>query len=403
MSFLQNLVDQRAAAWERAKQIMDAAAAESRDLTAEEAANLDAINADLDAKDKRIAAVTAAERRAREADAARAALDAVARPEPAPVQSAEETALRAVIAGERRGFESRPTLSPTEVRDVTKGSTGAPVPTSFYDRIMVHLVQVGPMWDEATVIRTDGGEAMQFPRTTAHSTAAIISEGGTVTESDPTFGAMISLGAYKYGFSVQLSSELLADSGVDIVSYVADQAGIALAVATNTHFTTGTGSSQPRGIVTAATVGVTGGTGVTGAFTADNLIDLLYSVNATYRRQPGCQWQARDAALAAIRKLKDSQNRYLWEPAYQAGQPDRLLGFPILSNPDVPAPAISAKSVLFGVVPRYAIRVAGPIRFERSDEFAFQNDLVTFRALLRADGNLLDQTGAVKVFQGGAS
>jgi HK97 family phage major capsid protein len=111
----------------------------------------------------------------------------------------------------------------------------------------------------------------------------------------------------------------------------------------------------------------------------------------------------RDATLASVRKLKDSQNQYLWQPGLQVGAPDVLLGKPVYTDPNVAAVATSAKSVIFGDISAYYVRIAGGVRFERSDDFAFQNDLVTFRAIVRGDGILADQTGAVKVFVGGAS
>ena len=118
---------------------------------------------------------------------------------------------------------------------------------------------------------------------------------------------------------------------------------------------------------------------------------------------PGCGFMMRDSSIAATRKLKDTQNRYLFEPSLQAGQPDTLLGFPLASNPDVAATALSAKSVTFGLTPKYYIRQVGEVRLDRSDEFAFNADLITFRASVRADGALLDLTGAVKHFIGNAA
>jgi HK97 family phage major capsid protein len=126
-------------------------------------------------------------------------------------------------------------------------------------------------------------------------------------------------------------------------------------------------------------------------------------VIAPYRNSPACAWLMRDATIATVRKLKDSQNQYLWQPSMQIGAPDVLLGKPVFTDPNVAATATSAKSVIFGDMSAYYVRIAGGIRFERSDDFAFQSDLVTFRCIVRGDGILADQTGAVKVFAGGAS
>jgi len=196
---------------------------------------------------------------------------------------------------------------------------------------------------------------------------------------------------------------MVEDQGVDVLGFLAEQTGVALGVRLNTDFTVGTGSGQPRGLMIDTTLGVTGAASVAGAFSADNLIDLVYSVNQAYRAQPGCGFQMRDASIASTRKLKDSSGRYLFEPSLQAGQPDTLLGFPLTSNPDVAAVAALARSVSFGLTPKYFVRQVGEVRLDRSDEFAFNADLITFRASVRADGALIDTTGAVRHLVGGAA
>jgi len=303
--------------------------------------------------------------------------------------------IRALARGEIRGADF-------EKRDVVKTSTGAPVPTSFYDQIIEHMVVVGPMLETSTMLRTAGGEALQVPRTNAYSGSSAFAEGSAIGESDPTFQAFITLNAFKYGFLVQVSREMIEDSGVDLLGFLAREAGISIGVAVNNALTVGTDSTMPNGIAVAAGSGITGATAVAGAFTGDNLIDLSYSVNSAYRRMPGTGWQMNATALAATRKLKDTQGQYLFQPSLQLGQPDTLLGFPIYENPDLAAPGTAAKSVLFGHLPSYFVRMAGPIRFDRSDDFAFANDLVTFRATVRIDGDL-PQAQAVKYFVGGAS
>jgi len=231
---------------------------------------------------------------------------------------------------------------------------------------------------------------------------AIVTEGGTIGGTDPTFG-QITLGAYKYGLLIQVSRELLSDEGVDIEAYLAMQAGRAIGNAFGAHMVTGTGTSQPRGVVVDATLGKTGGAGVVGAFTADDLIDLHYSVIAPYRASASCYWIMKDSTLATARKLKDTTGQYLWQPSLQAGAPDMFLGKPLLTDPNVAATGLSNKSVLFGDFSQYFVRLAGGVRFERSDDFAFSTDLVTFRCLLRGDAALVDLTGAIKFFAGNAA
>lgn len=410
---------QRASAWESAKKLLDAAEAEKRDLTAEESAQFDAINKDLDAKDARISEIEKHEARAAVADAQREQIEKAAVEQPAYARAIakEETELRAWLSGGKgnaRGgtaFESRVTpevaaflsKSPQERRDITTSSTGAPVPTSFADKLTIHLVQIGPMWKTSTILNTASGENMQFPRTTAHGASTFKAEGSALDETNPTFGAFITLGAWKYGTFQQYTYELLEDSGVDLMSYIADQGATSLAVATNTAFTVGNDSSAPNGIVTASDAGVTGATGTSGVFTADNLLELLYAVGPQYRGLPGAGWQMRDSSILKARKLVDGNGQYLFVPGLLGGEPDRLLGYPLFSNPDVVATALSGKSVIYGALSKYLIRQSGPVRFERSDEFAFTSDLTTFKIAIRVDGDLMDQEGAVQHFVGGAS
>lgn len=398
-NFIKQLKEQRANAWEQAKALLDGAAAESRDLTAEENASFERINTDLDILDKRAKDIEEAEQRNRDAAAAFERIEQRA-PERPQVKTANDE-LRAVLLGEKRGVEILP-----EQRDLVKSSATAAgniVPTSFYGRLWEHMIEVsGILSANPTVLRTASGENFEIPVTTSHSTAALITEAATLTESDPAV-AKRTLGAYKYGMSLQVSSELAQDSGVDLEGYLARQAGRAVGNALGVDLITGNASSKPSGVVQTASTGVTGSASVSGAFTADNLIDLYYSVIAPYRNSPSCGWMMRDATIGAARKLKGSDNNYLWQPGLQVGSPDTLLGKPVHSDPNVAAVALSAKSVIFGDFAAYVVRLAGGIRFERSDDFAFQNDLITYRCVVRGDGILADQSGAVKVFVGNAA
>jgi HK97 family phage major capsid protein len=268
------------------------------------------------------------------------------------------------------------------------------------------MIEVASIVGVSTVFNTAGGETFEVPVTTAHSTAALITEGSTLTESDPAF-AKRSLGAYKYAYSFQVSSELLADTGVDLTGYFARAAGRALGNALGADLAVGNGSSKPSGVAQTSTLGVTGAASVAGVPNGDNLIDLFYSVIAPYRNSDKCVWLFRDTTAGTIRKIKDSSGgagvgNYLWTPGFGTA-PDTILGKPVVIEPNIAATGLSAKSVLFGDMSAYFVRLAGGIRFERSDEFAFQNDQVTFRAIVRGDGILADQTGAVKHFIGNAA
>lgn len=394
MSYIDRQIELRNRAWEEAKALLDAASAENRDLSAEEEQTYARINEDLSKRAEIISSLQADEaREARLVEATRGIAPAASNSSLHIPNDAET--LRALANGDLRSFTF-------EQRDVVKTSTGAPVPTSFYDQIVEHMVVAGPMLETSTMLRTAGGEALQIPRTSAYSTSSLTAEGSAISESDPTFQAFTTLNAYKYGFLVQVSREMLEDSGVDILGFLAREAGTSIGVAVNTALTTGTDTTQPNGIVTAAGSGITGSTAVVGAFTADNLIDLSYSVNSAYRRMAGTGWQMSGPTIGAVRKLKDTYGQYLFQPSLQAGQPDQLLGYAIYENPDMAAVGTAAKSVIFGNLSSYYVRMAGGIRFDRSDDYAFANDLITFRATVRIDGDL-PQTSAVKYFIGGAS
>jgi HK97 family phage major capsid protein len=388
------IAEERARAWEEAKALLDAATAENRDLTAEESQTFSRINADLDEKDQRIKTIAEAEQRAAAIDSDRRTVGVAADLGGASKAEVDEDAMiRSMLRGERRS-------TTFERRTVTKSSATL-VPTSVYSRIVEHLVQGNPVRGLATVVNTTTGESLVIPKSTAFSTASIVGEGSQASASDPTL-ASTTLGAYKYVVLVQMSNELANDNAVDVAGFLARQAGIAIGVATRGHMTTGSGSSQPYGIVTRATTGVTGATGTTGAFTADNLIDLRYSVNGVYTAQPGNAWMMNSTAMSAARKLKDTTNRYLFEPGLN-GNVDNLLGFPVYINDSVATPALSAKSVVFGHIPSYFIREVNGIEVAVSDDFAFDYSVRTFRVTLRTDADLVDQTGAVKCFVGGAS
>jgi len=393
--YIRQQAEARAKAWEEAKALLDSAAAEKRDLSAEENQTYDRIMADLDQRSLVMETMKAQAEREERAAEAMQGFEAQVKPAVAVPAIDEAELIRSLARGEIRSHSF-------EKRDVTKGSTGAPVPTSFYDQVIMLARHVGPMLETSTILNTAGGENLQIPSLSAYSTGTVSAEAAAIGESDPTFNAFKTLGAYKYSFLTQISREMVEDAGVDILGFLAQQTGNALGYAVNGALTTGTGTVQPTGIVTAAGSGITGGTGVSGAFTADNLIDLVYSVDTAGRTLPGTGWQMNAQAIAAVRKLKDSAGQYLFSPSLSADARDLLLGYPIFENPAMAAPATSAKSVIFGHLPSYFARTVGGLRLDRSDDYAFQNDLITFRATMRVDGNLI-QTSHVKYFAGAAS
>jgi HK97 family phage major capsid protein len=384
----------RQKAWHEAKHLLDTAAAEQRDLTSEEEAAYAKISEELDQRAATIEQLKKDEERAARLDAAAAEVRvADAKPE-----NTENEVLRQLISGEIRSAE----FGPTEQRDVLTTSTGAPVPTSFFDQIILKARLVGPMLNTSTVITTAGGENLQLPRLSTYSVGTVNTQGGTIAESDPTFSSFTTLSAYKVSFIVQASREMVEDSGVNFEAFLADQAGNAMGFEVNRLLTVGTGTVQPTGIFEAAGSGVTGVGGTAGAFTADNLIDLVYNLDGAARSLPGVGWMMNTATLGAVRKLKDGDGTYLFSPSLSGEQKDMLLGYEINENPSAPAIAADAKSVVFGHLPSYYVRQVGGLRVERSDDFAFNTDLVTWRFVWRIDGNL-PQPEHVRFYKGGTA
>jgi HK97 family phage major capsid protein len=390
MEYIKQQIEARQRAWEEAKGLLDAAAAEKRDLTAEETAKYEKISADLDARAKVIESLKEdSEREVRAAESMRG-LEAQAKPvEVAKAEKSDADALRALARGEIRSYEF-------EKRDVLKASTGSPVPTSFYNEVLMLARLVGGPLETSTILNTNGGENLQIPSLATYSSGTAFGEAAAIGESDPTFNSFITLGAFKYSFLTQVSRELVEDAGVDIVSFLAAQTGNALGFSVNNALTTGTGTVEPFGIVGRSAAGVTG-TSI--APTADNLIDLVYSVDTMGRRLPGTGFMMNRSSIANVRKLKDGQGQYLFSPAVSAEQYDLLLGYPIFENPTMSNAGTAVKSVLFGHLPSYFVRSVGGLKLDRSDDYAFANDLITFRATWRIDGNLA-QTSHIKHFVG---
>lgn len=407
--YIRQLHEKRMGAWESAKAILDSAANAKRELTAEEETSYQRANEDINALDERISQHMEAQRKAESAQAEFTKILAQPVVDGGKRELDADAELRAFAKGERgRVLDVRPE-GRVDFRTLSKLTAGAganTVKTSFYDRLIQHLIEnSGVLQTNPTVLTTSTGEALQIPKTTAHSaSASIVAEAGSISTNEPTFG-QVTLDSFKYAFLLKVSHELVNDTSVDLMGYLAMQAGRALGNGFGAHLVTGTGSGQPNGIVTAATSGVTGatvagGAAVVGAFTGDNLIDLFYSVIAPYRSSASCAWLMRDATVAVARKLKDTTGQYIWQPGLQAGAPDMILGKPVYTDPNVAAVASAAKSVVFGDFSQYFVRNVEGIRFERSDDFAFDTDVVTFRAILRGDGDLVDTTGAIKFLTG---
>ena len=411
MSYLESLLEAQKRDLHAARSYLDRAEEEKRDLSVEERTAWDALNSQIDERQDHINTVRSAEQRdARVADAMANAPET--RTESRTVEAAPESdadIIRAIARGERRSatFERRALSAGTS----TKGPET--VPQTFYDIIQEQLATLSPLMDAnvVTVLNTTSGEDIKVPVQTARMAGTAVAEAATYAESDPTF-TNITLRAHKIGTLTVVSEELLADTGVDLVGFLGRQMGIALGTAVGNLLTQGTGTVEPNGIVFAlgTAPAVTGGTGVSGAFTGDNLISLMHAVDSVYAAQPGAGWMMSRASLGAVRALKGSEG-YLFQPFADASTPGRLLGYPVYENPFVPAigtaatsATLTGKSVLFGDLRAFHTRMVGGVEIVRSDEAYFTSDQVAFKARIRVGGDLGGgRTDAVKFFRGGTA
>jgi len=394
MDYLAQQVEARKTAWHAAKALLDGAAAESRDLTAEEEQSFSRINADIDSRSQRIEDLQGVASRAADIEAAVATAPEV-REDRALREASDFDVVRALASGEIR-------TATFERRALNTSDDSQVVPQSFYAILQEKMQYQGPMLDAGfvTQLNTASGEDIKVPVEASRPLGTAIAEATEIAALDPTFSNIV-LKSQKIAVLTKVSRELLTDSGVDIVSYLAGSLGKSIGIKANNLLTVGTGTVQANGVVTASSLGVTGGTAVSGAFTADNLIDLAHSVDSDYVRQ-GAGFMMKRASLGALRKLKDTAGQYLYVPAASVGTPDAFAGFPVYENPDMATIATGAKSVLFGHFGSYHVRQVGGIEVARSDDAYFNTDEVGFRVTLRMWGDL-GQSEAVKHFIGNAA
>lgn len=307
----------------------------------------------------------------------------------------------AELSGEERAILRSGHVSKDELRAQTVGTTtagGFTVPTELAGFIIKSMKDWGPLYDEAicTVLNTASGNPIKIPTVDDTAVPAVKhTEGTALTDdggSDATFGQK-SLDAYVYDTEfIRFSMELAQDSIFNVESLLGDLLGERLGRIANNQLTVGDGSGDPNGVVTASTLGKTAT--ATAAITGDEIIDLLHSVNAAYRRSPKARFMFADTTLAAIRKLKDGQGNYLWQMGdVKTAQPGTLLGYPYSINDDMDALAAAKKVMLFGDFSKYFVRKVGsPVIGVLRERF--WPDL-GIAGLIRFDGELGD-TAAVK-------
>lgn len=413
MSRLAQLRAQRDAVAKKATELNNKYPADQR-MPAAEASQLDGFLNEIEAIDAEIARENRLAQVAGERAEHDAAMNAATRNGGGATD--EAAALRAVLTGgmsaltqeQRSAMHARVNPDIRAAMSTTTGSEGGyTVATEFSRNLIQAMRAMFPVRGVATGIQTSTGAQMLFP--TADSTAEegeIVGQSASVNTGETTFG-QASLDVYKYSSkSIALPFELLQDSMFNIEEYIQTLLRLRLGRIQNRHHTVGTASSQPRGIVTASAAGKVGATGQTATVSYDDLVDLEHSVDPFYR--PAGRWMMHDDTLKALRKLKDGQNRPIFVPGYEAGNPggapDRLLGREIVLNQHMATMAANAKSVLFGDFSKYLIRdVMDVTLYRMTDSKYTEKGQVGFVAFCRSGGNMIDIGGAVKYYQNSAT
>ena len=419
MSKLAQLRELRNAKAKAANEINNKYPADQR-MPAAEAEKMDAILAEIESIDGDIARENRRAQLAAEDPAAvQAQLLNAATVDPSK-QGDESKALRAFMAGgiSNMGDADRARMLARQTPDIrnamstsTTTEGGFTVATEYQKSLEIAMKAFGGMRAVAHAIRTATGASMNFPTTDPTAEVGeIVGQNAPVTGLDTVFGN-ISLDVYKYSSKkIALPFELVQDSFIDIEAYIQGLLAMRLGRIQNTHFTAGSGTGQPRGLVTAAGSGKVGTTGQTLTVIYDDLVDLEHSIDPAYRNQPGVGYMMHDTSLKVVRKIKDGQGRPIFVPGYEAnamiegGAPDRLMGRPITINQDVPVMAANAKSILFGQYSKYVIRDVMDLTLFRMTDSAFTlNGQVGFVGFLRTGGNLIDVGGAVKYYANSAT
>jgi len=313
-----------------------------------------------------------------------------------------------MLHGENALSDSERRLVLNTMSTTTGSEGGFTVQTEVSSQLVEALKFFGGMREASQVIVTGKGNPMNWPTTDGTAEVGeIVAENVLATDLDIAFG-QVALNPFKYSSKVvTVPIELLQDSEVDIEALVMRRLAERIGRITNQHFTTGTGTGQPRGVATASTQGKVGLSGQTTSVIYDDLVDLQHSVNRSYRRN--ARWMFNDLTLRQIRKVKDTQGRPIFVPGYEqgnpAGEPDRLLGAPITINDDVAVMAANARSILFGDFSYYLIRDVLDLQLLRFTDSAYaKRGQVGYLGWFRAGGNYIDAGGgAIKHYANSAT
>lgn len=387
MNTTNELRNQRARIWEQAKAFLDSHRDKNGILTAEDTDTYERMEQDIVNLGKEIDRQERLEAFERELKA----------PTSEPLTSKPDGAKMDMKTGRasdeyKKNFwnalrSKYPLPSVTNALQVGTDSEGGYLVPDEFERTLIEALEEENFFRRiATVIHSNSGDR-KIPVVASKGTAGWIDEEGLYPESDDSFG-QLSLGAYKLGTMIKISEELLNDSAFDMEGYITREFARRIGTKEEEAFFTGDGTGKPLGLLAAtggADVGVTtaGGT----AITADEVIDLYYSLRIPYRKK--AKWIMNDSTIAALRKLTDKNGQYLWQPSLVAGTPNTILGCEVISSPFMPSIAAGAKAIAFGDYSYYWIADRQGRTFKRLNELFATTGQVGFLGSQRVDGKLI--------------
>lgn len=399
MSKILELREKRAKAWDAAKQFLDAKRGADGMLSEEDTATYDKMEQDVMNLGKEI------ERLERQAAIDAELSKATSTPltgKPGAKMGKDETEKTGRASDEYKGsfWNAMRVKAPmpsvlNALQEGTDSEGGYLVPDEFERTLVEALEEENVFRTLAHVIRTSSGDR-KIPVVASKGTASWVDEESAYQESDDAF-SQVSIGAYKLGTMIKVSEELLADSVFDLEAYISKEFARRIGAREEESFFNGDGKGKPLGILAAAggaEVGVTAASAT--AITADEVIDLFYSLKAPYRKN--AVWLLNDATVKQIRKLKDSTGQYLWQPSLVAGTPDTILGRPVKTSAFMPTAAAGAKTIAFGDFKYYWIADRQGRTFKKLSELYAANGQVGFMGTQRVDGKLI-LPEAIKVLQ----
>ena len=392
---INELRTKRATAWEAAKAFLDSHRNDKGVLSAEDDATYSRMESEITDLGKEISRMERLDAMDKEMSRA-TSTPLTAKPE---APKADTKVGRASDAYREAFWNHARKRDSYEIRNALQVGTdsegGYLVPDTFEKKLITSLEEENVIRKHAHVFTTSNG-SHKIPVVSSRGTAAWVDEEGQIPESDDVFGQQL-IGAHKISTLIKVSEELLNDSAFDLESYFATEFARRIGNAEEAAFLSGNGSGKPTGIladVGGAEIGVTAASET--AITADELIDLFYSLKSPYRKK--AIWVLNDRTIKAIRKLKDSNGQYLWQPALHEGEFDTILGKRIYTSPYAPELGAGAKSIAFGDFSYYWIGDRQGVAFKRLNERYAETGQVGFLASKRVDGKLI-LPEAIKVLQ----